>query len=308
MLKQIPPTIGFDPSPSHEISLSEHYLEMGHNILMTINHKPINMRLVTKGIRILRDEGVITFLGKSMNFVIQKAKAQTYKIGSGRICPICGFDGIRFTSSGNPPRPESQCPQCGARERHRLLWYYIQNETDLTDDGDKILHFAPTSNFPEKLREYGNDVLTTDLMMDSVDINADITRLPFDDGEFNWIICSHVLEHIPDDRAAMSEMSRILDSEGEALIMVPKNKARNQTYEDSSIISPEARQREFGQENHVRQYGTDFTERLSNSGLDVSTETYADSLDNDTIERYGLRVRNQHLDRIEFEDIHDCSK
>lgn len=266
------------------------------------------MELITKSIRILRDEGVITFISKSMNFITKKAKAQIYKIGSGRICPICEFDGVRFTSSGNPPRPESQCPQCGARERGRLLWYYIQNETDLADGGDNVLYFAPTSNFLEKLQEYGNDVLTIDLMMDGVDINADITRLPFNDGEFDWIICSHVLEHIPDDHAAMSEMNRILDSEGEALIMVPKNKSRDQTYEDSSIILPEARQREFGQENHVRRYGMDFTERLSNSGFNVSTETYADGLDNDTIEKYGLRVRNQYLDRIEFEDIHHCNK
>lgn len=266
------------------------------------------MGLVTRAVGILRNEGIITFISKLMNFMTRRAKVQTYKIGSGRICPICEFDGRKFASSGNPPRPESQCPQCGSRERHRLLWYYIRNDTDLTDGGNDVLYFAPANNLLKKLRECENDVLTTDLMMDDIDINADITRLPFDDGTFDWIICSHVLEHIPDDRAAMSEMRRVLDSEGGALIMIPKDESRDQTYEESSITSPEARRREFGQEDHVRLYGTDFPERLSDSGFNVSTEIYADSLDEGTIERYGLRVYDQHLDRVRFEHIHYCSK
>lgn len=266
------------------------------------------MGLVTKAFKILRDEGVFTFFDEAVNFVTRRIKVQTYKIGSGRTCPICEFDGRKFASAGHPPRPESQCPQCGARERHRLLWYYIRNETNLTDGGNDILYFAPSKNILDDLQEYGNNVLTMDLLMDGVDLNADITRLPFTDGTFDWIVCSHVLEHIPNDRAAMSEMERVLNPEGEALIMVPKDRSRDQTYEDSSITSPEARRREFGQENHVRWYGTDFPERLSNSGFNVSTETYADSLNDDTIEQYGLRVYDRHLDRVKFDDIHHCSK
>jgi len=210
--------------------------------------------------------------------------------------------------AGTPPRPESQCPTCGARERHRLLWYYIENEIDLTDGWNDILYFAPTDDIADGLREYENDIVTTDLTMEEVDVRSDITRLPFTDQAFDAMICSHVLEHIPDDRAAMSELRRVLAPGGDALIMVPKDKERERTYEDDSITSPEARREAFGQENHVRWYGTDFSERLSQSGFSVSTETYADSLDDETIDRYGLRVYDQYLERVKFEDIHHCRR
>jgi predicted SAM-dependent methyltransferase len=146
-----------------------------------------------------------------------------------------------------------------------------------------------------KLRKQGNNLITTDLMMDGVDIHSDITQLPFADQSFNAVICSHVLEHIPDDRTAMSELGRILNSEGYALIIVPKDREREQTYEDDSITSPEARRREFGQEDHVRCYGKDFVQRLSENGFDVTIEDYVRKLDSEIVNRYGLKSYHIHL-------------
>jgi len=266
------------------------------------------MGLATKGYRILREDGPFTFALKGTRFAIGKAKAQTYKIGSGRTCPVCEFSGREFMPAGTPPRQESQCPICRARERHRLLWYYIENETSLSDGGNDILYFAPTNQIKDKLEKSGNNLTTTDLMMNNVDVKADITQLPFDSRTFDAIICSHVLEHIPDDRSAMSEMSRVLASDGDALIMVPKDKDREHTYEDDSITSPEGRRREFGQEDHVRWYGRDFDKRLSQSGFHCSIETYSEGFDSEIVDRYGLRVYDQHLDRVKYEDIHHCTK
>ena len=147
------------------------------------------MSLATKGYHILREDGPITFALKGTRFAIRKAKAQTYKIGSGRTCPVCEFSGRKFMPAGTPPRQEAQCPICGARERHRLLWYYIENETSLADGGNDILYFAPTNQIKNKLEKSGNDLTTTDLMMDGVDVKADITRLPFDNQTFDAIIC-----------------------------------------------------------------------------------------------------------------------
>lgn len=190
-------------------------------------------------------------------------------------------------------------------ERHRLLWLYVENETDLTDGDNCLLYFAPTERIAEKLRESGNEVVTADLAMEGVDIRLDITRLPFAEQSFDGIICSHVLEHIPDDRTAISEMRDALVPGGDALIMVPKDKNRAETYEDESLSSPEAREQEFGTEGHVRLYGTDFSRRLSESGFDVSVETYARELGETATERYGLRVDGGFVER-EYEDIHHC--
>lgn len=52
-------------------------------------------------------------------------------------------------------------------------------------------------------------------------VNGDGTRLPFPDGTFDRIICSEVLEHIPDDSAALRELFRILKPGGRLAATVP---------------------------------------------------------------------------------------
>jgi SAM-dependent methyltransferase len=52
-------------------------------------------------------------------------------------------------------------------------------------------------------------------------VNGDGTKLPFADGSFDRIIASEVLEHIPDDGAAMAELARVLRPGGTIAITVP---------------------------------------------------------------------------------------
>lgn len=199
-----------------------------------------------------------------------------------------------------------------------MLTHYIEAETNLVEGNQQILYFAPVDRIVRNIQQYGNKVITADLSMSDVSIHADITCLPFADKTFDTVICSHVLEHIPDDSAAMSELYRILADDGYALIMVPKDKGREQTYEDESITSPEEREREFGQSNHVRWYGRDFPQRLSEAGFEVITETYAKSLPSEEVDRFGLKVdkTNETADGqtmtysgdVIYEDIHHCMK
>lgn len=276
------------------------------------------MGLVSKGIRILREEGPVSLYEKGSRFAVRHARSQTYKIGSSRECPVCGFTGRKFAAAGTPPREEARCPICRAAERHRLLTHYIESETDLVEDNKQVLYFAPVDRIARNIQQYGNKVITTDLLMPDVDIHADITRLPFSNETFDAVICSHVLEHIPDDSAAMSELYRILADEGYALIMVPKDKGREHTYEDESVTSPEEREREFGQSDHVRWYGRDFPQRLSEAGFEVITETYAETLQSKKVDRFGLKVdkTNETADGrtmkysgdVVYEDIHRCMK
>lgn len=52
-------------------------------------------------------------------------------------------------------------------------------------------------------------------------INADALHLPFDDGSFDRVIASEVLEHIPDDQGAMHELARVLRPGGTIAVTVP---------------------------------------------------------------------------------------
>jgi ubiquinone/menaquinone biosynthesis C-methylase UbiE len=46
------------------------------------------------------------------------------------------------------------------------------------------------------------------------DVKADICDLPFEDNQYDVILCNHVLEHIPDDTKAMQELYRVLKPGG----------------------------------------------------------------------------------------------
>ena len=91
-------------------------------------------------------------------------------------------------------------------------------------------------------------------MMDSVDYKADLQNLPFDDESFDFFICSHVLEHVEDDRAAMRELYRITKKHGAGILMAPIIVGLDKTHEDPSITDEGERWRLFGQNDHVRLY------------------------------------------------------
>src|SRR4029077_8850135 len=92
------------------------------------------------------------------------------------------------------------------------------------------------------------------------------------DSYFYLILCSHVLEHVPDDRAAMSELRRVLAPGGLALVLTPY-RPEVPTYEDPSVSSPLDRMVAFGQQDHVRIYGMDLADRLREARLAAGGRT-----------------------------------
>jgi predicted SAM-dependent methyltransferase len=132
------------------------------------------------------------------------------------------------------------------------------------------LHIAPERSIREIFENDKEiDYLTADLMQEDVMVKMDLVDIQYPDNTFNGIICSHVLEHIPDDRKAMRELYRVLKPGGWALLQVPISKIMDKTYEDFSIVDPKQRERYFGQVDHVRIYGQDYIQRLQESGFIV---------------------------------------
>lgn len=113
--------------------------------------------------------------------------------------------------------------------------------------------------------------------------------LSFKDRSFDVILCIHVLEHVQDDRKAMSEILRVLKADGFAILDVPIDYNRESTYEDLSITSPEARTKAFWQADHVRLYGRDFGKRLEAAGFTVRPDGIINSLDERLIAFHGLQ-------------------
>ncbi|MBX0330763.1 methyltransferase domain-containing protein [Oscillochloris sp. ZM17-4] len=132
----------------------------------------------------------------------------------------------------------------------------------------------------------GPGYITADLFDPHVDVRLDITRLPQSDQSIDIIYCSHVLEHVPDDRKAMRELYRILKREGWAILLVPITVG--QTIEDPTITDPAERLRLFGQDDHVRRYGPDYVDRLREVGFIVDVITPANLSSPEEIVRAGL--------------------
>lgn len=174
-------------------------------------------------------------------------------------------------------------------ERHRLFWLYLKNETGFFTESLRVLHFAPEQAFYKKFRKMKNlDYITTDLNSPIADVKADICDLPFKDNKFNFIICNHVLEHIPDDTKAMEEIYRILAPGGTAILQVPYKAHLETTFEDDSVTDPKERARIFGQYDHVRVYGMDYFEKLRSIGFKVEAVDYTKKFSKSEIQKYRL--------------------
>ena len=219
--------------------------------------------------------------------IIDSIKELRYPIGR-RFCPVCNASFRAFRSAGNPLRRDAQCPACGALERHRLLWLYLKSRTNLFDGvPKKVLHVAPEICLENKLRaELGKDYVTADLENSRAMVKLDITDITYRDGYFDVIYCSHVLEHVPDDRKAMREFYRVLNPNGWAILLVPIT--AEVTFEDASVVSPQERLRLFGQEDHVRQYGPDYIDRLKECGFRVQVTTVQEMGSSEEVTRMGL--------------------
>lgn len=228
----------------------------------------------------------------------QKKKSLQIYSGDNVLCPICNSKFKEFGIYGFVPRKNARCHNCGSLERHRLLWKYFNEKTDLfkADLKTRLLHFAPEKTlygvfsknqnieyypcdlFPQHYEYRGNVKIT----------KADINDIPFEENYFNVIICNHVLEHIPDDAHAMSELYRVLKKDGWAILQVPIDYNRETTYEDFTITTPEGREKAFGQKDHVRIYGRDYKDRLSKAGFIVNEDDFVKSFSSEDLLRFGL--------------------
>lgn len=204
--------------------------------------------------------------------------------------PIDGKKFKKFLPYGYENQRENVLsPSTLSLERHRLLWLYLKNETGFFTEALKVLHFAPEQAFYKRFRKLKNlEYTTTDLNSPLADVKADICDLPFENNTYDFILCNHVLEHIPDDTKAMKELYRILKPGGTAILQIPQDLSRDKTFEDNSITSRRERARIFGQYDHVRVYGKDYFEKLRSIGFTVKEVDYTSRLTETEIERYRL--------------------
>jgi len=169
------------------------------------------------------------------------------------------------------------CPNCLSKNRERLIKAVLQNYVSI--DRKKILHFSPERHLFLFLKNIAA-VTTVDItpgFYRHIDKNiryADATCLPFPDGAFDILIANHILEHIPQDQKAMTEMFRVLNDKGLSILQVPYSETLGSTLEEPHINDPVRQAALYGQKDHVRIYAkTDYIQRLQKAGFQVNVLT-----------------------------------
>jgi glycosyltransferase involved in cell wall biosynthesis/SAM-dependent methyltransferase len=209
-------------------------------------------------------------------------------------CPLCGNEFEEFIPWDDKydhlhyeyemyNKHTAICPACLSSDRERFYKLYLERVAGLeSGDNRVILHIAPELQLRKWLKGLPDvRYLCGDLFpQDNETLKVDITDIQFEEDTFDFILCSHVLEHVPKDRLAMREMYRVLKPNGFAIVNVPIVLNLERTHEDFTITSPEERVIHFGQEDHVRAYAKrDFMERLRGVGFLVEEFIYGDHLD-----------------------------
>lgn len=205
-------------------------------------------------------------------------------------CPVCGHGFRKMLPYGySAVRENALCPSCLSLERHRLMWVYLRRETSFFEERPLVLHIAPERCFIRKFsRHLGANYITADLESPLAKVKMDVQEIPFGDDTFDVIFCNHILEHVQDDRRAISELHRVMKPGGWGIMLSPVVRGLGQTREDPSLDTPEKRYEAYGQSDHMREYGEDYPERLREGGFQVESIDYAAGLDPAETEHYRL--------------------
>lgn len=224
-----------------------------------------------------------------------------------RVCPVCNtpvrlyLPELKMDGSGLFRR-DVKCPVCASFERHRAYALMLK-EKDIFHRKEKIkiLHFAPESCFYQQFSKVENvDYYPVDL--NPAPRNravVDITDIPYKDEMFDFIMCTHVLEHVEDDKKAMKELYRVLKKGGNALINVPVNDVYEHSFQNPQYNTPELRLKYYGHPEHVRWYGRDYADLLRDAGFVVEESTPFVNAPEEFLKKNGIFAN---------EKIHWCKK
>lgn len=183
------------------------------------------------------------------------------------------------------------CPFCRSHDRERHLFLYFDALALWPQfKGKDILHLAPEKYLALKLADQQPaSYIKGDLVPSRAGVvPLDVTAIDYGNEHFDWVICNHVLEHVPDDALALREIWRVLRPGGRAILQTPYAAKLERSVEDAVTGDDQSRRLVYGQEDHVRLYGRDLFERIQAAGFELQIKEHAHLLADLEVARYGV--------------------
>jgi len=188
-------------------------------------------------------------------------------------CNVCGWQGKSFYSFWNEmcrKKDQTLCPKCWSSVYQRNLAKYLRDNLK-PDYPYEVMECSPHSSDPVGAVLKNMHYVSIDIVKGRAQLVMDLTAMTFKDNFFDIVVCSAVLEHVKDDRAAIKEMYRALKRGGIVIIEIPMGYYGDMEGDHTTEFA--------GQPfyEHYRAYGyDDAIEKMNDVGFRVESHKYHD--------------------------------
>lgn len=240
--------------------------------------------------------------------LVRRARRFLNGLGRSRVCCVCGRHFFRFSKFRGGWASVSAylhnvkwtgsdfdqfwCPFCRSHDRERhLILFFDRLGVWKELSGASVLHFAPEKQLWFRIEASGPArYVKGDLVPSREGVEKiDVTAIPYASETFDWVLCNHVLEHVPDDAQALRELFRVLKPGGRAVLQTPFASGLETSLENPAEIDTDPKRLEFyGQEDHVRLYGRDLFTRIQAAGFQLALKKHGECLPDIDAARYGV--------------------
>lgn len=189
--------------------------------------------LMTRGLSLLAATKRRVASGKRLISTLSREAVATLESARGT-CPVCGKR-ARFHGFTDNLRESGTCSVCGCFNRQRQMASVIRSQFGMPEQGGFIfpdgfhlfntessgaLHTVLSAHTGYTCSEYFGPQYASGEFIDGVQ-HQDLQALSFADGQFDLVLSSDVLEHMPEPYRAHSEIYRVLKSGGRHIFTVP---------------------------------------------------------------------------------------
>jgi SAM-dependent methyltransferase len=204
--------------------------------------------------------------------LVFRTRALVYR-GDAGLCPCCDRRLSRFGAVGVTSQAAARAYATDPYHCFPRSDKHVRRSAAGPARGPRGLSVADSCKAREPLDDVGADISSR-----SAIVRIGITYIQFADDALDVILCSHVLERVGDDGRATRKLRRILGPGGWAIPRVQVDVSRERTFDDPRVTQAAECERLFGQWDHARMYGRDYSRRLADAGFDVQVEACAAQL------------------------------